>query len=308
MSRFLGRFVLPVAVVAAVVAITLPASADPRTITVLMPDGALVTVEVDVPPGTPLASIALPEGGMPVSDSWGEIGTPPADPAVEVPAPVQQEPDPERQRQDQEQQQAQQQQQSQQEAEEQAEEKKAEERRAKRKRRQREKESSEDEEAADDEDSPAHRRRLDPGRNPDGTPNANNPSYFDALPGPAQVKGVPNFVIRKFRVPIFLLPIYQAAGIQYGVRWEILAAINEIETDYGRNLNVSSAGALGWMQFMPATWRCTGWTPTRTARRTRTTRSTRSSPPRATSRPRAPRRTSSARSSPTTTPTGTWTR
>jgi hypothetical protein len=39
------------------------------------------------------------------------------------------------------------------------------------------------------------------------------------------------------------------------VRWEYLAAINEIETDYGRNLNVSTAGALGWMQFMPATWR-----------------------------------------------------
>ena len=62
-------------------------------------------------------------------------------------------------------------------------------------------------------------------------------------------------MIRKFRVPVFLLPIYQAAGIQYGVRWEVLAAINEIETDYGRNLNVSSAGALGWMQFMPSTWR-----------------------------------------------------
>ena len=34
--------------------------------------------------------------------------------------------------------------------------------------------------------------------------------------------------------------------------------INEIETDYGRNLNVSSAGALGWMQFMPATWKAYG--------------------------------------------------
>jgi Transglycosylase SLT domain len=66
---------------------------------------------------------------------------------------------------------------------------------------------------------------------------------------------VPNFVIQKFRVPPFLLSIYQAAGIQYGVRWEVLAAINEIETDYGRNLAVSSAGALGWMQFMPSTWR-----------------------------------------------------
>ena len=66
---------------------------------------------------------------------------------------------------------------------------------------------------------------------------------------------MPNFIIRKFRVPPFLLPIYQAAGIEYGVRWEVLAAINEIETDYGRNLNVSSAGAVGWMQFIPSTWR-----------------------------------------------------
>jgi hypothetical protein len=38
------------------------------------------------------------------------------------------------------------------------------------------------------------------------------------------------------------------------VPWQVLAAINEIETDYGRNLSVSTAGALGWMQFMPATW------------------------------------------------------
>ena len=65
---------------------------------------------------------------------------------------------------------------------------------------------------------------------------------------------MPNFFIDKFRIPPFLLPIYQAAGMQYGVRWEILAAINEIETDYGRNLNISSAGAVGWMQFMPPTW------------------------------------------------------
>src|SRR4051812_29696112 len=65
---------------------------------------------------------------------------------------------------------------------------------------------------------------------------------------------VPGFLIDQFRIPPFLLPIYQAAGVQYGVQWEILAAINEIETDYGRNLNLSSAGATGWMQFMPATW------------------------------------------------------
>jgi len=57
-----------------------------------------------------------------------------------------------------------------------------------------------------------------------------------------------------YRVPLFLLPIYQAAAAQYGVPWQILAAINEIETDYGTDQSVSSAGAVGWMQFMPATW------------------------------------------------------
>src|SRR5437588_465259 len=82
------------------------------------------------------------------------------------------------------------------------------------------------------------------------------PTFFDALPGPSQA--VPNFVIQQFQVPLFLLPIYQAAGIQYGVRWEVLAAINQIETDYGRNLNVSSAGAVGWMQFLPSTWKTWG--------------------------------------------------
>ena len=57
-----------------------------------------------------------------------------------------------------------------------------------------------------------------------------------------------------YRIPLFLLPIYKAAAVQYGVPWQILAAINEIETDYGSDLSVSTAGAVGWMQFMPATW------------------------------------------------------
>ena len=94
-------------------------------------------------------------------------------------------------------------------------------------------------------------------RRPDGSPTRDNPTLTLGLPGPAPV-GVPNFVISKFRIPPFLLPIYQAAGTQYGIRWEVLAAINEIETDYGRNLNVSSAGALGWMQFIPSSWRMYG--------------------------------------------------
>jgi Transglycosylase SLT domain/Peptidase family M23 len=98
---------------------------------------------------------------------------------------------------------------------------------------------------------------TNPTRNTDGSPTLQNPTISLAQPGAAQI-GVPNFFIEKFRIPPFLLPIYQAAGIQYGVRWEVLAAINEIETDYGRNLNVSSAGAVGWMQFLPSTWKLYG--------------------------------------------------
>ena len=89
------------------------------------------------------------------------------------------------------------------------------------------------------------RRKSTDLRNSDGSPALTNPGPCRCVAGSVVASGVPNFIIRKFRVPPFLLPIYQAAGIEYGVRWEVLAAINEIETDYGRNLNVSSAGAVG---------------------------------------------------------------
>ncbi|MCW3016578.1 MAG: peptidoglycan DD-metalloendopeptidase family protein [Solirubrobacterales bacterium] len=65
---------------------------------------------------------------------------------------------------------------------------------------------------------------------------------------------LPAFGVGDFPIPPFLLPIYQAAAAQYGLPWEVLAAINEIETDFGRNTAVSSAGALGWMQFIPSSW------------------------------------------------------
>jgi hypothetical protein len=61
-----------------------------------------------------------------------------------------------------------------------------------------------------------------------------------------------------FETPLFLLPIYRAAEAVYGVPWQVLAAINSIESDFGRNPGVSSAGARGWMQFMPQTWSAYG--------------------------------------------------
>ena len=38
----------------------------------------------------------------------------------------------------------------------------------------------------------------------------------------------------------------------------MLASINKIETAFGTNLNISSAGAMGWMQFIPSTWAAYG--------------------------------------------------
>jgi len=58
-------------------------------------------------------------------------------------------------------------------------------------------------------------------------------------------------------VPASLVPIYEAASQEYELGPSgpsVLAAINEIETGFGANLGPSSAGAEGWMQFMPSTW------------------------------------------------------
>ena len=86
-----------------------------------------------------------------------------------------------------------------------------------------------------------------------GAPTVANPTTTIAPFGPAPI-GVPNFVIDSFEIPPFLLPIYQACGAEYGIPWEVLASINKIETAFGTNLNVSSAGAVGWMQFLPSSW------------------------------------------------------
>ncbi|MBL8777462.1 MAG: transglycosylase SLT domain-containing protein [Acidimicrobiales bacterium] len=51
-----------------------------------------------------------------------------------------------------------------------------------------------------------------------------------------------------------LLRWYRGAGREYGVEWEVLAAINLVETGLGRIRADSVAGAQGPMQFMPATW------------------------------------------------------
>lgn len=51
-----------------------------------------------------------------------------------------------------------------------------------------------------------------------------------------------------------LIAWYREAEAATGVPWSLLAAINLAETRMGRIVGVSSAGAVGPMQFLPSTW------------------------------------------------------
>jgi membrane-bound lytic murein transglycosylase B len=76
-----------------------------------------------------------------------------------------------------------------------------------------------------------------------------------------EIPSIPSSSCAASGVPPILIPIYQRAAAAYGLGPQgaaVLAAINEVETAFGTNLNVSSAGAVGWMQFMPSTWEMYG--------------------------------------------------
>ncbi|CAB4935212.1 unannotated protein [freshwater metagenome] len=256
-------------VVAAGFGATVQAGAEARTLDVTLAGGRTVVVQVDVPPGTPVEQIPLPDLGAPVvavrdagsttqaAPAAGDPSAPatttgPVPPAGTATAPTEAERDALRDdsvgddsggagRDATE---------KAQEAAAAAERKaRTDDRKVTRAKKDRSTATAPTP-SADPVDATGADRAAD-------LPDPSDPTFSEVLPGAAPV-GVPNFFIDKFRIPPFLLPIYQAAGTEYGIRWEVLAAINEIETDYGRNLSVSSAGALGWMQFMPATWKAYG--------------------------------------------------
>jgi soluble lytic murein transglycosylase-like protein len=51
---------------------------------------------------------------------------------------------------------------------------------------------------------------------------------------------------------------YREGEERFGVRWQLLAAVNFVESAFGKVRNTSTAGAQGPMQFLPATWRAYG--------------------------------------------------
>jgi membrane-bound lytic murein transglycosylase B len=55
-----------------------------------------------------------------------------------------------------------------------------------------------------------------------------------------------------------LLEYYRKAQRRFGVPWNVLAAINFVESKFGKLRSASAAGAQGPMQFIPATWRAYG--------------------------------------------------
>ena len=55
-----------------------------------------------------------------------------------------------------------------------------------------------------------------------------------------------------------LIRYYRAAQHRFGVSWRVLAAVNLVESAFGRMRNHSTAGAQGPMQFIPQTWAAYG--------------------------------------------------
>ncbi|HLG72484.1 MAG TPA: bifunctional lytic transglycosylase/C40 family peptidase [Chloroflexota bacterium] len=59
-------------------------------------------------------------------------------------------------------------------------------------------------------------------------------------------------------VPKDQLVAMESAAGTCGLPWQVLAAVARVESDFGRNMATSSAGAIGYGQFLPSTWAAYG--------------------------------------------------
>jgi len=86
-----------------------------------------------------------------------------------------------------------------------------------------------------------------------------NLTAANALASLAHVTTHPNQMRTRPPAPAAaLLGYYREAEQRFGVAWQVLAAVNFLESKFGRVVSASWAGAQGPMQFMPATWAAYG--------------------------------------------------
>ncbi|MCM3716622.1 peptidoglycan DD-metalloendopeptidase family protein [Alkalihalobacillus oceani] len=87
----------------------------------------------------------------------------------------------------------------------------------------------------------------------------NDPYIRQRGSGPIMIVDGHEFVVDGVYPPKEFIPLYQAAQREYGVDWPVLAAIHYTESTYSTypTGRISSAGAMGPMQFMPGTF--VGW-------------------------------------------------
>ena len=70
-----------------------------------------------------------------------------------------------------------------------------------------------------------------------------------ATPSPSAAAG---------QVPPEQVPAMVQAAATCDLPWQVLAAVAEVESDFGANMATSSAGAIGYGQFLPSTWAAYG--------------------------------------------------
>jgi hypothetical protein len=63
---------------------------------------------------------------------------------------------------------------------------------------------------------------------------------------------------RTDEIPPDQLAVIQAAAGTCGLPWQVLAAVAKVESDFGRTMATSSAGAIGYGQFLPSSWAAYG--------------------------------------------------
>jgi hypothetical protein len=78
-------------------------------------------------------------------------------------------------------------------------------------------------------------------------------SFLAMHRGPASSR-LPAWRIQTPAPSVQLLKAYRSASAATGIDWEVLAAVNLVETGMGRIDGISVANAQGPMQFLPTTW------------------------------------------------------